>query len=267
MVDGTVDGGGHAKAISEKLGAKGKLLGLDWDESLISEARQNLSETPAKVELVYANYRETKNILQEKNLGRVNGILIDLGFSSEQLEAGRGFSFKTDEPLLMTYDSAAEPVAAILGRLREDELANVLFELGGERYSRRIAKAIKQAGRITSTGKLAEVIHHAVPKAYRHGRIDSATRSFQALRIYANQELENLTQILADLPEILAPGGRAVIISFHSLEDRLVKESFRALARAGQANILTKKPVVATEIEIQDNPRSRSAKLRALRII
>lgn len=266
ILDGTVDGGGHARAIADRIGKTGSLLGLDWDEELIAQAKERLRDAPARIQLIYSNYREARRILAENKLGRADGILIDLGFSSEQLLSGHGFSFNTDEPLRMTYDPEAEPVAAILGRLREEELADVLFRLGGERYSRRIARAIKQSGRIMTTGRLAEVIRQAVPAAYRRGRIDPATRSFQALRIYANKELENLTSLLGDLTEILSPGGRAVVISFHSLEDRLVKEAFRSLARSGQAELLTKKPVTAGREELDQNPRSRSAKLRALQL-
>ena len=207
--------------------------------------------------------------------GKADGLLIDLGFSSEQLaESGRGFSFEEahrDEPLLMTYDDSRIPVSAILRETDEKELANIIFELGGERMSRQIAKAIKDRERkgrrhIETSGELADVVRGAVSRGYEHGRIDAATRTFQALRIYANGELENLEKLLASLPQIVKPGGKAAIITFHSLEDRIVKNAFRTMAKESGAVLITKKPVSASREEIMKNSRSRSAKLRVIQL-
>lgn len=247
FVDGTAGAGGHSKAILEKTGSSGKFLAIDWEKT-------------------GENYANLPEILDQKNLGKADGLLIDLGFSSEQLGAGRGFSFLKDEPLLMTYDLSEKPVKQILKELNEQELAAIIKTYGEERYAARIARAIKAASRkkpIETTGQLAEIIRSAVPKNYERGRLHPATRTFMALRIYANRELENLETLLKNLHRILKPGGRAAIISFHSLEDRLVKNYFRDYAKAGKVEILTKKPIIATSEEIRQNPRSRSAKLRA----
>jgi 16S rRNA (cytosine1402-N4)-methyltransferase len=284
MIDGTVDGGNHAAAIIERILPGGTFLGVDWDERMI-EARQRDMETKsdeykkarADIRFVHANYADIPEVIARENLragqhaAGADGLFLDLGFSSEQLEvSGRGFSFKEEfagEPLLMTYNDDQKPVAGILRELDEEELANIIYEFGGERGSRRIAKAIKDYGRrgsIKTAGELAEIVRGALPKSYERGRIDPATRTFQALRIYANDELKNLKRILDELPNIMAPGGRAVILSFHSLEDGIVKRAFQALAKAGTATLKTKKPLPATREEIKENPRSRSAKLRAI---
>jgi len=205
---------------------------------------------------------------------KADGLLVDLGFSSEQLaNSGRGFSFEeaaASEPLLMTYDDSRRPVWTILREESETELANIIFEFGGERMSRRIAKAIKDQGRrkpIMTSGDLVASVRSAVPRGYEHGRINPATRTFQALRIYANGELENLEALLKNLPEVMAPNGKAAIITFHSLEDRIVKHAFQALAKEKKANLVVKKPVGPTREEIAKNPRSRSAKLRVIQFV
>jgi len=193
-----------------------------------------------------------------------------LGFSSEQLESsGRGFSFKKDEPLLMTYDPSATPVKDILRELDENTLADIIFEFSGERFSRKIAAAIKMRGRkkkIETSGELNEIIKAVLPKSYERGRIEPATRTFQALRIYANHELENIEKVIKKLPEILKPEGRIVFISFHSLEDRMVKKSFKRMAKQGELEIMTPKPIRPTREEARENPRSRSAMLRAAKL-
>jgi 16S rRNA (cytosine1402-N4)-methyltransferase len=272
IIDGTVDGGGHAREILGRITETGTLLGTDWDEALLAECKARLSGYKNAV-LVHGNYADLAEILAERQLPKADGLLIDLGFSSEQLAAsGRGFSFEEahkDEPLLMTYDDSRPPVSAILRETDEKELANIIFELGGERLSRQIAKAIKdheRHGRIETSGALADIVRGAVPHGYEHGRIDAATRTFQALRIYANGELENLEKLLASLPEIVKPGGKAAIITFHSLEDRIVKNVFRTMAKETNAVLITKKPVPASREEIIKNPRSRSAKLRVIQI-
>lgn len=287
VVDGTVDGGNHAVAIMKKILPGGMLLGVEWDERLLAKCRERFNqEFPGmdaeRAILIHGNYADLPELIlkifAKENVGKADGLLLDLGFSSEQLEgSGRGFSFGSKsnpeagaEPLLMTYSDTQIPVSEILREIDETELANIIYEFGGERMSRQIAKAIKERGRrraIETAGELADAVRSAVPKSYERGRIDPATRTFQALRIYANGELKNLKKILDDLPNILKPGGRAVIISFHSLEDRIVKQSFQKMAREGMAKLLTKKPVAATREEIRRNPRARSAKLRTIELV
>lgn len=279
IIDGTVDGGGHAREILGRITAKGTLLGIDWDEALLAECKARIGGNK-NVVLVHGNYADLPEILEQVSeehgdrLSKVDGLLVDLGFSSEQLaNSGRGFSFEesaANEPLLMTYDDSRRPVCAILREESEAELANIIFQFGGERLSRRIAKAIKEQGRrkpIMTSGELVQVVRSAVPHGYEHGRINPATRTFQALRIYANGELENLETLLENLPTVMKPGGRAAIITFHSLEDRIVKHAFQAFAKEKKATILTKKPINPTPEEIMRNPRSRSAKLRVIQFL
>lgn len=261
FIDCTLGDGGHAKEILKKIGAKGKLLALDWDE-------KNISRFPKEknISLVAANYAELEEILKGE---KADGLLADLGFSTRQVEeSGRGFSFLKDEPLLMTYSDETESVQNILKEISEEELADIIYQYGGERYSRRIAKAIKEEERkekITTSGKLAEVIRKSLPKNYERGRINPATRTFQALRIYANRELDNLKRLLASLPEIMKSGGRAGIITFHSLEDGLVKRNFKKLKEKGLAELINKKPISASLEEKKENIKSRSAKLRVIK--
>lgn len=246
IIDGTSGSEGHSAAIRQRIGESGNVLMTDWERT-------------------GENYADLPNILVKRKLGKADGLLLDLGFSSEQLGTGKGFSFQSDEPLTMTYHPDTKPVKQLLRELTEQELADIIFQYGEERYSRRIAKAIKEYGRkekIETTKQLAEVIARAVPRGYERGRIHPATRTFQALRIYANHELENLETILKNIHDVVKPNGRVAIISFHSLEDRIVKNYFRDYARVGRMELLTKKPVQASEGEIRRNPRSRSAKLR-----
>ena len=273
IIDGTVNGGGHAAAIAKIIGPSGKLLGLDWDERLLERTRTRFADQK-NIVLLHGNYADLPEILSKNDFGMADGLLIDLGFSSEQLEAsGRGFSFSDsakNEPLLMTYDDSQTPVWQILREESEASLADIIYEFGGERMSRQIAKAIKDHGRrepIMTAGALAGVVRGVLPGKYEHGRIDPATRTFQALRIYANGELENIKTLLKNLESILKPGGRLAIISFHSTEDGIVKRAFQSLAKEKKMEIITKKPVEASREEIKENPRSRSAKIRAARIL
>jgi 16S rRNA (cytosine1402-N4)-methyltransferase len=273
IIDGTVDGGGHAAAIADIIGPTGTLLGLDWDERLLERCKARFAGQK-NVIMIHGNYADLPEIMREHDLEKADGLLIDLGFSSEQLEAsGRGFSFgeaSKNEPLLMTYDDARTPVWQILREESEESLANIIYEFGGERMSRRIAKAIKDHGRkkpIMTAGELADVVRETLPGKYEHGRIDPATRKFQALRIYANGELENLKTLLKNLGVIVKPGRRVAIVSFHSTEDGIVKRAFQSLAKEGKIEIITKKPLEATREEIRENPRSRSAKIRAAKIL
>jgi len=278
IIDGTVDGGGHAREILGRITATGTLLGIDWDEALLAECKARIGGNK-NVVLVHDNYANLPEILgsislENERLSRADGLLVDLGFSSEQLaSSGRGFSFEeaaANEPLLMTYDDSRRPVCAILREESEADLANIIFEFGGERLSRRIARVIKDQGRkkpIMTSGELVEVVRSAVPRGYEHGRINPATRTFQALRIYANGELENLKTLLESLPTVMRSNGKAAVITFHSLEDRIVKHAFQAFAKEKKANILTKKPIGPTREEVHRNPRSRSAKLRVIQFI
>lgn len=251
FIDGTFGAGGHSRVIQEKIGAQGRLLAIDWEKT-------------------GENYADLVEILKTKKLSKADGLLLDLGFSSEQLGGGKGFSFQINEPLAMVYDISQKPVRTILKELTEKELAEIIRDLGGEKFSGRIARVIKEVIHrkgINTTFDLAEAVKSAVPVNYEHGRIHPATRTFQALRIYANNELGNLEKVLKDLFRIVKSGGRVAIISFHSLEDKIVKNYFRDYAKEEKLKILTKKPVEATEEEIRSNPRSRSAKIRAAEII
>jgi 16S rRNA (cytosine1402-N4)-methyltransferase len=268
IIDGTLDGGGHAAVILEKVKPSGKLLGVDWDEAMAEKAQGKFEGEPGIFR--QGNFADLPEILKHENLGKADGLLLDLGFSSEQLAGSqRGFSFAADEPLLMTYDRKRIGVKDILRQLREGELADVIYEFGEERFSRQIAHAIKERlrhGKIETSGELAETIANSVPKNYEHFRMHPATRTFQALRIYANDELGNLKKILTRLAEVLKPDGRVIIISFHSLEDRIVKQAFKHLEREGGLEILTSKPIFPSHEEVIRNQRSRSAKLRAAKM-
>jgi 16S rRNA (cytosine1402-N4)-methyltransferase len=260
VVDGTVGAGGHAVALAERVGSTGRVVGLDRDPEMLALARQAIAGQP--VTLVRAAYSELGDVLAELGLGPVDGLLLDLGMSSDQLQwLHRGFSFSRDGPLDMRYDPDAGSTAAdLVNTLDADELADLFFEYGEERYSRRIARRIVEARRIepiTTTARLAEIVRRSIPGKW--GPIDPATRVFQAVRIRVNDELGQLDTALAGLPQWLALGGRAAIISFHSLEDRRVKHAFRGNS---ELRVLTRKPIVASTEEIRQNPRARSAKLR-----
>jgi 16S rRNA (cytosine1402-N4)-methyltransferase len=267
FVDCTVGLGGHARALLDA-GAT-RLIGMDRDTDALQLAGEALRPWGERVELVHSDYRKLDSVLQARGLDAADGILADLGVSSMQLDAeGRGFSFRRDEPLDMRMDRTAGPTAAaLLETVEEEELANVIFEYGEERHSRRVARAIVGARRqrpIATTGELAQVVRRAVPhRGYQ--RIDPATRTFQALRIWVNQELEGLETFLATATARLRRGGRLAVITFHSLEDRIVKHGFRALAAGGgELRVLTRKPIVPGDEEVARNPRARSAKLRGI---
>ena len=267
FVDCTVGLGGHARALVAA-GAS-RLIGLDRDPAAVTAARGALSEFGDRVEVVHADYRQIAAVLDERRVTRVDGVLADLGVSSMQLDApGRGFSFRQDDPLDMRMDTTAGPTAAdALRDVDERTLANVIYEFGEERHSRRIARAIvaaRERVRIETTGQLAEIVRRAIPRK-GYTRIDPATRTFQAIRIWVNRELEGLDSFLGTATRRLADGGRMAVITFHSLEDRVVKHTLRALATEDPAlRIRTKRPLVPSEAEIERNPRARSAKLRAV---
>jgi len=267
FVDCTVGLGGHARALLER-GAT-RLLGLDRDADALASARRVLERWQAQVELVHDDYRRIDEVLDARGIATIDGVLADLGVSSLQFDGeGRGFSFQRDEPLDMRMDrSAGETAAAILARASEVEIADAIFNFCEERFSRRIARAIVAARReapIETTGRLAAIVRRAQPRR-GYQRIDPATRTFQGLRIWVNRELEGLDRFIEVAARRLRAGARLVVISFHSLEDRIVKHTFAALARGADAviRVLTKKPVVPGEPEVLGNPRARSAKLRA----
>jgi 16S rRNA (cytosine1402-N4)-methyltransferase len=269
-VDCTLGYAGLAVRILDCNAPDGILVGIDRDVTALAEARMRLKSAIDRVHVQHGNFRDLKAHVAGCGVRQVDGVIFDLGVSSPQLDrAERGFSFREDGPLDMRMDQSAGHTAADLIRdLRETELADVIYHLGEERYARRIARVIVQArteSEIRTTGKLAAVVERAVPAFYRHGRIHCATRTFQALRIAVNGELDVLEPALRDAVDILAIGGRICAVSFHSLEDRIVKNTFRALASGPEASlmVLTKKPIMASEIERRRNPRSRSAKLRA----
>ena len=267
FVDCTVGLGGHARALLEA-GAS-RLIGFDRDSAALAQAADSLSGYGDRVELVHSDYRRLDEMLDARTIAQVDGLLADLGVSSMQLDApGRGVSFRRDEALDMRMDTTAGPTAAEAIRDADERtLADVIYEFGEERHARRIARAIvHQGGKapIATTGQLADIVRRAIPRK-GYSRIDPATRTFQALRIWVNRELDGLDAFLAQAARRLAPGGRMVVITFHSLEDRIVKHTFRALQAAGEVGltIRTKRPVVPGEAEVERNPRARSAKLRA----
>jgi len=270
FVDGTAGLGGHARALLEA-GAS-QLVGVDRDPAAVEVARERLREFGDRARVVHGDYRDLPAILDREGVGAVDGILLDLGVSSMQLDApGRGFSFRRDEPLDMRMDTSAGATAAeAIAGADEKTLADVIYELGEDRHARRIARAIVEArlrAPITTTGRLADVVRRAVPRR-GYTRIDPATRTFQAVRIWVNRELDGLGDCLVAASARLAPGGRLVVITFHSLEDRIVKHVLRSLQAAGThgLRVLTKRPLVPSAAETERNPRARSAKLRAAEV-
>jgi 16S rRNA (cytosine1402-N4)-methyltransferase len=267
FVDCTVGLGGHAGALLAA-GAS-RLIGFDRDSGALELARVALGHYGDRVELVHGDYRRIAAALDERGIATVDGVLADLGVSSMQLDApGRGFSFRRDDPLDMRMDTSSGPTAAEAIRAADERtLADVIYEFGEERHARRVARAIVEAsgrGAIETTGQLADVVRRAIPRK-GYSRIDPATRTFQAIRIWVNRELEGLDVFLSDAAKRLAPRGRMVVITFHSLEDRIVKHTLRGMQAAGEIGITvrTKRPVVPGEAEVERNPRARSAKLRA----
>jgi 16S rRNA (cytosine1402-N4)-methyltransferase len=274
-IDATVGLGGHSWEIARRLGAPGHLIGFDKDPAALEIAREKLKGVLGPSSLVVGQtdwpeitllQRSFAEIANDERRGTCDGILADLGVSSLQLnDAARGFSFQAEGPLDMRMNPQSGRTAEqVVNQVDEVTLANLIYEFGEERRSRRIARAIVRSRPIRSTVQLADVISAAArPMNQAERRIHPATRTFQALRIFVNHELDDLQELLKAAPQVLKPGGRLVIISFHSLEDRMVKDAMREGARQGEYQLLTKKPVTAREEEIDRNPRSRSAKLRA----
>jgi 16S rRNA (cytosine1402-N4)-methyltransferase len=270
FIDATLGLGGHSLEIAKRLGPQGHLIGFDKDTNALELARQRLSgvggDNHPKITLLHSSYAE---LPQHVPPASADGLLADLGVSSLQFgDAARGFSFQAEGPLDMRMDPHGERTAdQVVNHMREEDLANVIYEFGEERRSRRIARAIVRARPIRSTAHLAQVISAALRSMNKdhgaHQRIHPATTTFQAIRIFVNRELDDLKVLMQAAPGVLKKGGRLVVISFHSLEDRIVKDALRDGAKAGIFEVLTKKPLTATQEEIDRNPRSRSAKMRA----
>lgn len=285
MLDCTVGRGGHAAAIIPLLAPGGRYVGLDVDPSNLAFTRERLAGGPVQVDLIHRNFAQARSALDELGIDRVDLLLADFGFSSNQMsDAARGFSFQNDGPLDMRLDPTLPTTAAdLVNDLPERELADVIYQYGEDRASRRIARKIAEArarSPIATTEQFADVVRHALgqrpeawkrqpgqPRRHKPGRIDPATRTFMALRIAVNGELDVIKRLLADVTQLVKPGGIAGMISFHSLEDRLVKQAFLELAQNDKAIRRTRKPVVADEVERDDNPRSRSAKLRVIQVL
>ena len=271
LMDCTVGGGGHAEALLEAADQDAVLLGLDVDQASLLEAKENLRRFGNRARLFRANFSLLPEVLAEANVAAADAILADLGLASTQLDdPARGFSFAAEGPLDMRMDDRLTRTAGdLVNTLGQKELADLIYAYGEERYSRRIAAAIivaRKAGPIRTTTELARIVAGAMPSAVRRGRrgVHPATRTFQALRIAVNDEMACLDGLLERLPGCLSAGGRAAIISFHSLEDRRVKQAFARLAEQGRARLLTKKPVAPSRQEQDSNLRSRSAKLRGI---
>jgi 16S rRNA (cytosine1402-N4)-methyltransferase len=268
FIDCTLGRAGHASAIAQKLGKTGLLVGLDVDPRNLEFAQQQLASAPCRVRLFHANFAEINQVIAELGQVTIHGILADLGLSTNQLfDSHYGLSFAQEMPLDMRIDPRLEQTAAdLVNELSETDLANVLYDLAQEHYSRRIARKIVEARRgspIKSTQRLAELVRSVIPsrKGMRE-KIDPATRTFLALRMKVNRELENLSALLRQAPNFLASGGRLGVISFQSTEDRVVKQAFRSAEQTGLIRIITKRPITPSDSEIAANPRSRSAKLR-----
>lgn len=268
VVDGTVGGAGHFSALLGALSGSGTLVGIDADADAIvrgKSAAEGVSGT--KVHLVEDNFRNLSAILEERGIDRISGALFDLGWSGYHLSSGRGFSFRADEPLLMTYGTPEDgkTAADLINQATEESLSDIIFTLGEERFARQIARGIVQERkmhRILTTTDLVRVIEASTPSWYQHRRLHPATKTFQALRMAVNDELGALRDGLTSALSHLEPGGRIAVITFHSIEDRIVKSMFRDAAHAGTGTVVTKKPLVPSLREARENPRARSAKLR-----
>lgn len=279
FVDGTLGGGGHARALAERLTAEGKIIALDVDDDAIATAMRELEEYKEKVHIVRSNFRNVKAVLSQVGIDAIDGFLLDLGVSSFQLDEPRkGFSFQADAPLDMRMDrNQAFSAWHVVNEYTEEKLADVIWNYGEEKYSRRIARALVEERKrrpLTTTGDVAEVVRRVAPRQFQQKTL---ARVFQAIRIEVNEELENIRRALDDAIHLLRPGGRLVVISYHSLEDRIVKETMKRAAKGYEETnpfeprkevqpllkILTKKPITPTNEEIHRNPRARSAKLRA----
>ena len=261
FVDGTLGGGGHSRRVLERIGKSGSVIGFDRDPTAVSETSERIADS--RLTTVVANYADMPEELAELGISQVDSMLLDLGLSSDQLaDRDRGFSYQSDGTLDLRFNPlVGEPACRLVNRLSERHLADLIYQFGEERLSRRIARkivAVRHGNKIETSQQLAKIVRSCVPRSKNHS-IDPATRTFQALRIAVNDELKWLSIAMERLPQLLAPGGRIAVISFHSLEDRIVK---RAFADTPNLTVLTRKPVQASPAELAKNPRSRSAKLR-----
>lgn len=268
--DGTLGGGGHSAKVCETFGKTVKIVGVDRDALAVQKATKKFEALKCDFSFHTASFRNIDEVLNKLNIEAVNGILLDLGLSSDQIEkSARGFSFNENEPLLMTFSEGNEDdvvtARTVINDWSEETLADILYGYSDERYARRIAKRIVEARQrkpIEKTFELVEIIRSAVPVGYQKGRLHFATKTFQAIRIAVNDEIEAVKEGLIKGCERLVSGGRMAVISFHSGEDRAVKIFFKECKTAGKGNIVTKKPIIPNREEIKDNPRARSAKLR-----
>jgi len=272
ILDCTLGGGGHSREICSRIGRKGVLVGLDQDEASLAKVREGMKKCGCAFIAVNENFRNLDAVLEQMHIQTVSGILFDLGLREDQLSAsGRGFSFRRDEPLIMTFSSKLSQgkltAYEIVNAWSEEEIGRILKEYGEERFARRIAKGIvthRKIGPIKTTKDLVHIIEKSTPIFYQKGRGHAARKTFQALRIVVNDELGALKEGLIKATARLAPGGRIAVISFHSLEDRIVKHFFKEMKEAENFNSITKKPIVPGEAEIERNPLARSAKLRVV---
>ena len=269
IVDATFGAGGHARRICEQLGPKGTFVGIDADPLAVEKGKEILHDVKAHTHLIVGNFRTINSILEHLHIAKADGILADLGWRMEQFSGnGKGFSFQVDEPLIMTFGEPKDYLFTardIVNEWEEESIKNILKGYGEERFSGRIARTIverREEKPIETTFELVDIIRSAVPAFYRNGRLHPATRTFQALRIAVNDEFQALEQFIKDSIERLNPKGRLAIITFHSLEDRIVKHLFRTYAHDSIGTLVTKKPIAPTKEELSHNPRSRSAKLR-----
>ncbi len=269
VVDGTLGLAGHALLMAERVGSQGHLVGIDRDSVSLAQAKERLTGLSLRIDLLQGNFKGITSLLASVKVQAVDGILLDLGLSSFQLDdPKRGFAFKHDGPLDMRMDQGVGQSAAdIINIAKEEELARIIFEYGEDRFANRIAKRIveqRAQARIETTSQLADLVLRSLPKGYQRGRIHPATRTFQALRIAVNRELDGLEQALLECFSLLKKDGRLCVIAFHSLEDRVVKTLFRQLGGEEKGRVLVKRPLEATDEECAVNPRARSAKLRGI---
>ena len=268
VIDGTVGLGGHSLEITKRIGKEGTLLALDLDEDALAQAKECLKNAESTVHFKEGSFKDLYDFAHEVGIRKADAVLFDLGWNSTQLESGRGFSFHADDPLMMTYMKRPEvenTAAQVVNEWNEQDLADILQSLGEEKHANRIAHAITLRRRISpieSAKDLAEVVESAVPVWYRRARIHPATKTFQALRIVVNSELSAVEEGVREALAVLKANGRLAIITFHSLEDGLVKRFFKDAEKKGRGVVITKKPIVPSEKEIRENPRARSAKLR-----
>lgn len=271
VIDATLGLGGHTEMLADVVGKTGTVLAFDLDQNAINAAKKRLSDKKTTIHYVHGNFRDMDMYAKELQITQIHGILFDLGWNATQLESGRGFSFMRDEPLVMTLQDTPEEDAVtaetIVNTWSEQDLVDIIRTIGEEQFAKRIVQAIvreRTQERIKTSGQLAQIVHDAVPVFYRNRKTHPATKTFQALRIVVNNELSTLTTALEKSIALLSQKGRIAVITFHSLEDGLVKRLFKQQVQAGTIALVNKKPLTPTKEEITSNPRARSAKLRII---